>query len=277
MNQAKGPYLKRQGLPSSGGGHRVNQPFEMGTLKAQVIEAGIGPKKSNYLKLNNSAIGEPKQAMLSIPMTGLEQVVKLVNKYVNKAAYFQQAIKKALNNDSMAILANKENFFRWNPYNDSSDVHVRQEVVTGEPGVANVYVTLLFITFNQEKNYFLEDPMPVISISKYPNSTQWERSVDIQGLDDMQMLQQILALFYDDPTVYEEEVGGSSDDDETPVQVGGGGGAGPSNANQKPGTSKEEVVMVEDLDAPAAKKGKHIVYKRVQPSYNKHDKKQKKL
>jgi hypothetical protein len=282
--QGNGSYIPREGLPSGGGGQRINQPIEArGTLRAQVIEAGIGPKKANYLKLSNSAIGEPKHAMLSIPMSGLEQVVKLVNRNVSKAAYYQREIKKALDNDTLVVLANKENFFRYNPYNDSSDIHVRQEAVAGEPGVANIYVTLVFIMFNRAKNHFLEEPMPVISISKYPNSWQWERSVDIQGLNDFRMLQEILALFYDDQSEYEEEedeeVGRSDEEEDIPVQVGGGdSGAGPSKINQQPGRSADydDVVMVEDPDAPQAKKGKRIVYKRAQP-YNKHQKKQHKL
>jgi hypothetical protein len=231
------------------------------------------------LKVTNSAVGNKKKAMLSIPMDALDHVVKLVNKSVNNVGRFQVAIKRALENGTMEALASKEDFYRWNSVNETADIHVRQDVVVGEPGVANIYVTLLFILFDQQEDHFLEDPLPVVSISKYPGSWQWERSVDVQGIDDLRLLQQLLGLFYDEQWDEEQLSSSDNEDDNADmqdlVQVGGGGGA--KDINQ-PGTSAEvdEVVMVEDPDAPAAKKGKRIVYKRVQPSSsNKHDKKQK--
>jgi hypothetical protein len=285
MKKKKSTYLQRDILPSSSSYSRNGQQAaeKRGTLTAKVSDFGIGPIKSSYLKVTNSAVGERKNSVISIPMVGLGEVVKLVNKYVDNIDRFQKAIKRAMENDTMSQLVINENFYRWNPYNETADVHIWQEAVIGEKGVATIYVTLIFILFDRKEDRFLTDPEPVISIGKYPGSQDWERSVDIQGLDDLRLLQQLLSLFHDDTWDEEDFVSSSEKDDgdddvaeiQDSNQIGGRAATAIGRIDiDQPGTSSEkDLIMLEDPEASVAKKGKRIVYKRVQP-YEKHEKKQ---
>jgi hypothetical protein len=284
--EMKKKYLKRDNLPGNSRFRSDSNPIEQrGTLAAKVIDIGFGSNKASYLKITNSAVEDPKKGMLSVPMTGLDKVAKLVNIFINNVGRYQTAIKQALENGTMGSLAKREEFFRWNAYDDSADVHVRKESVIGESGVATIHVILIFILYDREDKRFLDEPEPMISICKYPGSKEWERSVDVQGMDDLRLLQQLLGLFYNDQWEDNEGENSSSDEDDNddddkddddddevkaPVQIGGGRvGTGLVQYINQPGTSTEpDIVMVEDPEAPAAKKGR-IVYRRLEKQDNK--------